>query len=427
MRRTAIPTALLAALALGITGCATTSGPTGDATASSASTGTPAYAATMEQQLRDVMAANAIPGVEVLIRSRDGGDWQTTLGTAEAGAEVPMPANGFFRIGSNTKTMTSTVLLQLAQEGKLSLEDPIARYVPDVPNGDLITLTDLSSMRSGLFSYTADAGFNATLDAEPQKSWTPQELLDIAFSHSPNAAPDTEYEYSNTNIVLLGLVIEKVTRQSATDAFTERLFAPLGLRDTSLPLPQDSGALPDPHAQGYQFGTNVEDLDSYAVPDDQLSAALAGTLAPINNTDMNPSWAWTAGGATSTPTDLATYVEAMVDGGLLDEQYQKLRLASGKPIGGGGATTPSYGLGIVEFVPGLFGHDGQLPGYSSFMARDTDRGITIILAANLSASPVTGENAAVVLGKAVIAELYGADAVPGGDPAGASSASPSSS
>lgn len=87
-------------------------------------------------------------------------------------------------------------------------------------------------------------------------------------------------------------------------------------------------------------------------------------------------------------------------------------IAPGAPV--------SYGLGIAQFAPDLYGHDGQLPGFSSFMARDAKAGNTIIIFANLSASPVDGENAAVVLGKAVIGALYGSSAVPGGDPAGAS-------
>ncbi len=153
------------------------------------------------------------------------------------------------------------------------------------------------------------------------------------------------------------------------------------------------------------------------MPKADLSAALDGSLKPIDYTDANPSWAWTAGGAISTADELATYVDALVDGGLLDAEMQKTRMDSIQPIAPGAPV--SYGLGIAQFAPNLFGHDGQLPGFSSFMARDSEDQNTIIIFANLSASPVDGENAAVVLGKTVIAALYGASAVPGGDPAGA--------
>ena len=401
----------------------TSAGVTGSDTASpagSSSAGQPAYATALSQQIPALMKANAIPGVIMLIRSRDQGDWTYTYGTGEIGKQVPMTMNDFFRIGSNTKTMTSTVILQLAQEGKLSLDDPISKYRPDVPNGANITLAQLSEMRSGLYSYTLDKSFNETLDADPQKAWAPDELLKIAFSHPPNFPPGEKFDYCNTNIVLLGTVIEQLTGMPASEAFRKRIFEPLGLKNTTLPAATDS-SIPNPHPQGYQFGTNVDDIDSYAVPPADLPAALSGSLLPINNTNANPSWAWTAGGAISTADDLATYVKALVDGGLLDEKYQKIRLDSIKPTVAGAPAGLGYGLGLVEFAPKVYGHDGQLPGYASFMVYDPTKDNTIIIATNLSASPVDGENAAVVLGKAVIAQLYGASVVPGGDPAGAAS------
>ncbi|MBV9357646.1 MAG: beta-lactamase family protein [Chloroflexi bacterium] len=380
----------------------------------------PAYATTLQTQIPEVMKANAIPGAVVLITSPEQGDWEATFGTSEIGAALPMSTDFSFRIGSNTKTMTSTVILQLVEEGKLRLDDPISRYRPDVPNGEHITIAQLSEMRSGLYSYTFDAGFNATLDADPQKAWTPDELLAIAFTHPANFAPGEKYEYSNTNIVLLGLVIEQLTGMSARDAFQERIFGPLGLRHTSLPASTDS-SLPEPHAQGYQFGTNVETIDSYAVPAPQLPAALNGTLKPINNTNANPSWAWTAGGAISTVDDLATYVKALVGGGLLDAKTQQLRLDSIQPIVPGEQSGVGYGLGIARFAPNLYGHDGQIPGFSTLMVYDPTKDNTIIIATNLAASPVDGANAATVLGKAVIPALYGIP-VPGGDPAAAAAA-----
>ena len=100
-----------------------------------------------------------------------------------------MSLKDHFRIGSNTKTMTSTVILQLVEEGKLKLNDPIGKFVTGVPNGNKITIRELSEMRSGLFSYTFDPGFNATLDRNPKKGWTSGELLKIAFTHKPNFAP----------------------------------------------------------------------------------------------------------------------------------------------------------------------------------------------------------------------------------------------
>jgi D-alanyl-D-alanine carboxypeptidase len=413
------PTALLAiavSTVLLMSGCGAMGTASPTPSASSPTTVAPEYAATLQAKIPEVMAQNAIPGAVVKILSPENGDWSATFGTAELGTSTPMSIDDFFRIGSNTKTMTSTVILQLVGEGLLSLDDPISKFRPDVPGGDNITIAQLSEMRSGLVSYSFDPAFNATLDAHPQKEWTPDELLAIAFAYPASSAPGTQYEYSNTNIVLLGLVIEQVTGMSASDAFHERIFEPLGLKNTSLPDASDA-SIPASHAQGYQFGTNLETIDSYAVPADRLPAALAGTLAPIDQTDANPSWAWTAGGAISTPDDLAVYVKALVGGGLLDDTMQKIRLDSVQPTVAGETGGVGYGLGIAQFAPGILGHDGQLPGYSTFMVYNKDTDDTIIVGANLSASPVDGETAAVVIAKTIIATLYGSAAVPTSNPA----------
>ena len=126
------------------------------------------------------------------------------------GATTPPRADTHFRIASNTKTMTAAVIVQLAQEGKLSLDDPVSKYVPGVPNGDNITIAELLEMRSGLYNYTDAPELSASLDRDPTKVWTPDELLAIAFAHPPNFPPGTAYEYNNTNYALLGLIAEKV-------------------------------------------------------------------------------------------------------------------------------------------------------------------------------------------------------------------------
>lgn len=398
-------------VALAIGGCSQSA----DQPTPSGSGPTPQYAQELSSTIPDLMKANAIPGAVVLVKSPQDGDWSAAYGTRSIDSEEPMQLDDHFRIGSNTKTMTVTVILQLVQEGKLALDDPISKYVKGVPNGDGITIAQLAQMRSGLFSYTFDRKFNRTIDDDPQKVWTPRELLRFAFRHEPNSAPGKEFDYCNTNLVLLGMVVEKLTGQSASAAFAERLFAPIGLTQTLLPEPPDSG-IADPHPQGYQFGTNVQTLDTYAVPAADQAAALDGSLKPLDYTDSNPSWAWTAGGAISDVAELATYVKEMVAGDLLDEQLRQERLDSIQPTAPGSPV--GYGLGLVEFSPNVYGHDGQLPGFSTFMSYNPESDSTIVIGTNLSASPVNGENAAVILAKAVLADLYGITPPP--DPAGAS-------
>lgn len=363
----------------------------------------PAYADTLRPVIERTMKENAIPGAVVLVRSPGQGDWLAAVGSRVVGRDEPMSAEDYFRVGSNTKTMTSTVILQLAQEGRLRLDDPVSKYRPGVPNGDKITIAQLSDMRSGLYSYTFDRGFNESLDRDPGKVWTPEELLAIAFAHPVNFAPGQRFDYCNTNTILLGLIIERLTGMPAAQAFQQRIFTPLGLAHTSLPAGTDA-SLPDPHPRGYSFGTNVSTIDTYALPPAQRAEALAGTLKPNDDTDASPSWAWTAGGAISTVGDLAVYVRALVGGGLLNEQTQKLRLDSIQPTDPAQPTAAGYGLGIARFGP-LIGHDGQIPGFMTFMGHDPTTARTIVIATNLAAVP-SGEGSALTLLKAILPVLY---------------------
>jgi len=380
----------------------------------------PAYVGEVSAAVEKIMQDNVIPGAVVLIASPDLGDWTGTFGTGTLGEEAPMSVDDHFRIGSNTKTMTSTVILQLVQEGKLALDDPIGRYIPGVPNGDQITIAQLSEMRSGLYSYSFDPGFNQTLDEQPQKAWTPQELIDIAFEHPVNFAPGAQYDYSNTNIILLGMVIEQLTGMTASQAFDERLFQPLGLENTLLPLPADA-SIPAPHPQGYSFGSNTSTIDTYELPTADQPAALDGTLLPNNETEANPSWGWTAGAAISTVDDMKTYVEAMVDGGLLDVATQKTRMDSFQSTDPGNPAAARYGLGIAEIGP-LIGHDGQIPGFMSFMGHDPDTGLTIVIGTNLATVP-TGEGSALQILKGLLPIFYPNIVLPG-DPAAAPTGTP---
>ncbi|MGD9985387.1 serine hydrolase domain-containing protein [Pseudonocardia sp.] len=362
------------------------------------------YAATVQDKVTEAMRANVIPGAIVKISSPAQGDWSGTFGTATIGRDDPMTLDDHVRIGSITKTMTSTVVLQLVQEGKLALDDPISKYRPDVPGGDRITIADLAEMRSGLYSYTFDRGFNETLDRDPGKAWTPDELLTIAFSHPVNAPPDTTFEYSNTNIVLLGVVIEQLTGTPLEQAFEQRIITPLGLTQTELPVRTDA-RIPDPHPQGYSFGTNVSQIETYALPAAQQAEALAGRLQPSDVTDANPSWAWAAGGAISTVPDLFTYAKALVSGqGLLDAATQKIRMDSIRPTDPAQPEAAGYGIGIAKLGP-LVGHDGQIPGFMTFTGQDPKTGLVVTIATNLATVP-SGEGSALTVLKAILPIFY---------------------
>jgi D-alanyl-D-alanine carboxypeptidase len=167
----------------------------------------------------------------VLLRSPQG-NFEAVVGTTRLGVQTPPDANTHFRIASNTKTMTSALIVLLAQDGKLQFSEPVSTYVPDVPNGKNITIAELLKMRSGLSDYTNAPELAAALDADPTKVWTPQEVLAIAFLHPPEFPPDASYDYSNTNYALLGLLAEKAGGRPLAQQFQDRLFTPLGLQQT---------------------------------------------------------------------------------------------------------------------------------------------------------------------------------------------------
>src|SRR5258705_2409523 len=164
--------------------------------------------------------------------------------------------------------MTAALIVLLAQDGKLKFSDPVSNYVPGVPDGENITIAELLKMRSGLYNYSGDPDLSTALDADPKKVFTPQEVLAIAFRHPQQFPPDTEYEYNNTNYVLLGLVAEKAGGSPLGQQFQERLFGPVGLGPSSLPG-IDATAMPGPDTHGSTYRGTV-----YALRDDPYSAEM---------------------------------------------------------------------------------------------------------------------------------------------------------
>jgi len=322
-------------------------------------------------------------GALLLVRTA-AGDFTSSYGTAERGTETPPSADMSFRIGSNTKTFTGTVILQLAQEGRLALDDPVSKYRADVPNGDDITIAQLLEMRAGLASYTFSDAWSQAAFEDPYRVWSPEEVAAIGLGLPPDFAPGTRYEYSNTNTVLLGLIAEQLDGEPLARIFHDRLFEPLGLEHTYLPEADDA-ELPAPRAHGY--------ADVQSVGQDA--------------TGFNPSWGWAAGGAVSTAEDLATWAAALTDGSLLDPAMQTLRIASVRsmPTDPDSPTWAGWGYGLgLALVDGYYGHTGELPGYNSFMGSSPAAGMQIIVWANYAPAP-DGRNPANEIADAVIAAL----------------------
>ena len=408
-------TALLVTCAVVLTACTSTSSTTTAVSGTTATAGPPSSAAALkpidQAALQSVIEKAArdmqVPGAVVAIHTPQG-SYTAAVGTTEMDKTTPPDANTHFRIASNSKTMTAALIVLLAQDGKLKFSDPVSDYVLDVPNGSQITVADLLKMRSGLYNYTNSREFAAQLDADPAKTWTPQEVLAIAFAHPPNAAPDTEYEYNNTNYALLGLIAEKAGGRPLAEQLHSRLFAPLGLQETSLPAVDDT-SIPAPYSHGYMYGGSAYAMVDDPYPADMKAAGRAGALKPVDYTHQNPSYAHAAGAAISTADNLATWMRALVSGKVFDADYQRQWLGSPEAEDPGSPDGKKYGYGISyqRFGPtaAMYYHGGEMPGFNSFMGYDPDSDVSLVIWTNLTIS-LDDQTTAQALLPTVLDEIY---------------------
>ncbi|MEU5216940.1 serine hydrolase domain-containing protein [Streptomyces sp. NPDC020807] len=333
---------------------------------------TPAVAAELDTAVQDVMRDAKVPGVMVALSAPGKGTYLRSFGVSDKSTGAAMNPALFMRIGSETKTFTVTALLQLVDEGKVGLDDPVSQYVDGVPSGDRITLRNLAAMRSGLFNYSADQGFYEALTSNPGRQWTPRELLDHSFRHPVQFLPGEEFQYSNTNTVLLGLVVEKVSGMPLDEYVEKEVAVPAGLRHTLFPT---NAAFPSPHAHGY-----TEQTASGAVED---------------ATDWNPSWGWAAGAMISDLQDMRTWAKVLATGTLLspETQAERLKVYPTSTDGSG------YGLGLFN-IQGWIGHNGSLPGYQSLTVYLPESEATLVVLLN---SDVTKDGTApsTLLGRAI--------------------------
>ena len=388
-----------AAVAVGLAGCAAPA-PEESAKPSAAAEGVVEFdAATLTAMFEEQAEEMMLLGAVVIVRTPDG-DIEVPYGVTEWGGSTPVTLDDHIRIGSNTKTWTGTVILQLVEDGRIALEDPVSKYRPDVPDGDNITIEQLLTMRSGLFNYTTTLELNAALDETPDRVWDPEELVRMGLAGEPYFAPGEGYMYSNTNTVLLGLIAEQLEGKKLPEIYQERLFEPLGLTETSFPALADA-SIAEPVAHGYMFSNNVDTMEGSALPADELAAAQAGELLPTDHTNDNPSWAWSAGAGISTAPELATWVEALGGGGVLSDEMQKKRIESVQPSDGEGA----YGWGVAG-MGSFYGHIGEMPGYNSFMGYDPETDVTVVVWATLAPN-MEGNPAAALIARSLIEEMYG--------------------
>lgn len=299
------------------------------------------------------MPEAALPGVLVGVWKPDEVPYVRAFGVRDTTTGEPMSTELSMRIGSITKTFTTTAVLQLVDQGSIGLDDPVGRYVPDAPNGNQVTIRQLAAMRSGLYDYSEHT--EPPNPGEELRQYAPEELIRLAASRPPIFAPDDRFDYNNTNTVLLGLAVEQASGQALRDYIRDHLTQPLDMRHTLLPV---GAEFPSPHAQGYTRR-----------PDGQIVSA-AG---------WNTSWGWAAGAMISTLDDLRIWVPSVAAGTLLSPATQAERLVFQlAPSEGAGAR---YGLGL-EDQNGWIGHNGNLDGYQSYAYYLPPEGTTLIMLVN---------------------------------------------
>lgn len=336
----------------------------------------PANAAALPQPditgLRDVLRTARRQGAPgAMARIDDGGTvHRMVTGVADRKTLRTISTLDRFRIGSVTKTFSAVVLLQLRDEKKLKLNASVNSYLPGLLPDDRITVRHVLSHRSGLYDYTNDMFAKSVpgFEAVRTKVFTYRQLVNRSLAHARTNSPGAAYAYSNTNFVVAGMLIEKLTGHSVGTAYQSRIIEPLDLRDTLYVHPATN--IPGRHTRGY------------------MTSDTAGA-APIDATRQTTSWAQSAGALISTAKDLNTFLSALLGGKLtsansLDQMQRWWKVNS----------TTAYGLGLrrrtLSCGTSVYGHTGAVQGYYTyaFTSKDGKR--------SLSALANTSNNATVL-------------------------------
>jgi D-alanyl-D-alanine carboxypeptidase len=360
--------ALLAAAWLALAGCG--SGDGGHAAAPPP----PACDAAQTTAIQASFSDEAIPsdvGAVALIKDACGLRYFTR------GASQDVPETALHLVGSNTKTYIASLVLLLVGDGTLSLSDSVTQWVPDVPGGDAVKIEHLLHHTSGIYNYTSDPTYLA--DTLTHRTYTPRQLLDIAFSKPPSFAPGEagKWEYSNTNYVILGVIIERVTGRDVAQVLRERILTPIDAQATFF---KGSEPVVGDVAYGESFlGTNGADF-------------------------LDPSATWCAGNMVASIDDVVDWAERRGNGSFHSPAMQA-ELLKGVPTGQGF----TYGAALVILdQSGLngngpaIGHGGDTVGYHTLVYYFPEKKVTIALIVDSDKGP----GASFPLGPSYLGDLY---------------------
>jgi D-alanyl-D-alanine carboxypeptidase len=316
------------------------------------------------QRALDQLVAAGAPGAMALVRDGDR-TIRLSSGYGNLAPKAPMRVADPSRIGGLTKSYTATVVLQLVGEGKLSLDDTVARWLPGrISNGKAISIRQLLNHTSGIYSFDKDPKVFAPYEkGNFTKVFDPREGVKIATAHGPLFAPGTKLSYSNTNYLLLAMIVTAATGKSIGAELRGRIFEPLALRHTNYPT---SSLIAGSHTHGY----------------------LPGKPPLVDITPLSPTLLSAGGAIVSTADDVARFYRALLRGRVLNpDLVQSMKTIDAVATGGipdGGIRGGGWGLGLLRetFPCGqAWGHDSEIPGYmtAAWNSRDGTRQIVVVV------------------------------------------------
>jgi|SRR5690625_40333 len=301
--------------------------------------------------IKTVCEQHTLPGISVCIRNNDS-EWNASYGVRSMESKDSLQVNDLFRAGSTTKTLIATIIMQLKEEGSLSLNQSIM----DILQGDLdinpvITIRQLLNHRSGIEDYLWIEEEGQPMLSKfdgPNEQFSPWFLVKKGFQKNPQFDPNEGYYYSNTNYIILGLIIEKVTGKSLKKVMNQRLFEPLGMEQSYFPK---NFSMIEPHANGH----------SKLTKDFQLSEEIE-----CEYDNLNVSLAWASGALVSTPSDLTKFMCGVFNHHIISFESLKEMMTFWDT----GDDGQSYGLGLYKFKNEQkigVGHPGGISGYETIM------------------------------------------------------------
>ncbi|MFO7601876.1 MAG: serine hydrolase domain-containing protein [Candidatus Desulfacyla sp.] len=315
----------------------------------------------IESTIDKTMSENDIPGAIVGVWSPDWGDRIIVKGKADIETGRGMDAVDRVRMASITKTFTVTIILQLIDEKHLELDQHIDTWFTEaeIPCLNKITVAQLCNMTSGLFNYSDDETFLKVYTEDPNKVWKPEELVELAVAHKPYFPPGTGWHYSNTNTVILGMIITRITGKEVWEEIKDRIIDRLNLENTYYP---EGTSIEGAHSRGYVAGETE------------------GELVDVTE-KLNPSGMGASGALISNVTDIKTWMTVCATGDLLSPPTQEKRITFVDGNHEYGGKKINYGLGIMSAC-GFLGHPGDAIGYTNAAFHSLQNGTTIVVLLN---------------------------------------------